>query len=149
MPVLFQRHDHGQTQRWTSKKQQRVSSIKSRHNNTAERPQQHRKVHCFWMPQCRHVFLIFMNIRKVFLELFFRVSVRSLHCCIKSATRRRHPFRMRYHTGSFRGIAVPKTSAGLQSEGWLDDMMQQAWLCIVPERKNSETRRETQSPMHV
>ena len=41
-----------------------------------------------------HVLLIFMNIRKVFLELFFGVSVRSLHCCIKSTTRRRHPFRI-------------------------------------------------------
>ena len=115
-----------------------------------ERPQQHRKVHCFLDASVStHVFLIFMNIRKVFLELFFGVSVRSQHCCIKSATRRRHPFRMRFHTGSFRGIAVPKTSAGLQSEGWLDGMMQQAWLRIVPERKNSETRSETQGPIHV
>ena len=58
-------------------------------------------------------------------------------------------FGLDFNTGSFRGIAVPKTSAGLQSEGWLDGMMQQAWSRIVPERKNSETRSETQGPIHV
>ena len=47
------------------------------------------------------------------------------------------------------GIAIPKTSAGVQSEGRLDGMVQQAWLRIVLGRKNSATRRETQRPIHV
>ena len=56
------------------------------------------------------------------------------HDMVNLALRRRYP---------------QKTSAAVQSEGRLDGMAQQAWLRIVPVRKNSATRRETQGPIHV